>query len=292
MNPVSSTQRCENRANSANLQHSAFYRFTPLPQPEAAADRLRTLAQGLFGAVLVAHEGVNGALTGTAAALDAFEYQLQQPGVLGGALAGMDFKRSACTTAPFARLKVRVRPEIVALGLSESETALPPPDETDDSHLSPVVWRELLSRDDLVLLDNRNHFEYRLGHFEGAVNPGVHRFSNFTQHVLDQAEKWRVAGRPVAMYCTGGVRCDKTAPWMRSLGLQVYQLQGGVLNYFQQLPDAEREWQGECFVFDKRIALNTQLQEAPTTAEDVFDPQQPEELWRLERARRLDRFGE
>jgi UPF0176 protein len=78
---------------------------------------------------------------------------------------------------------------------------------------------------------------------------------------------------------------------MRSLGLQVYQLQGGVLNYFQQLPDADREWQGECFVFDKRIALDTRLQEAPTTAEDVFDPQQPEELWRLERARRLDRFG-
>jgi UPF0176 protein len=274
------------------LQHSAFYRFTPLADPEAAADTLRALAQGLFGAVLVAGEGVNGAVTGSPAALDSFERALQQPAVLGGALAGMVFKRSACTTAPFARLKVRVRPEIVALGLPESHAPLPPPDEADNSHLSPAAWRELLARDDLVLLDNRNHFEYRLGHFNGAEDPGVHRFSSFTQHVLDHADEWRAANRPVAMYCTGGVRCDKTAPWMRSLGLQVYQLQGGVLNYFQQLPDADRDWQGQCFVFDKRIALDTHLQEAPTTAEDVFDPAQPEELWRLERAQRLDRFGD
>jgi len=279
-------------SSSTPLQHSAFYRFTPLADAEAAADTLRTLAQGLFGAVLVAPEGVNGAVTGSPAALDAFEAALQQPAVLGGALAGMAFKRSACTTAPFARLKVRVKPEIVALGLPPTEAPLPAPDEADASHLSPAAWRELLQRQDVVLLDNRNHFEYRLGHFHGAVDPGVHRFSSFTQHVLDHADQWRAEGRPVAMYCTGGVRCDKTAPWMRSLGLDVYQLQGGVLNYFQQLPDAEREWQGECFVFDKRIALDTRLQEAPTTADDVFDPQQPEELWRLERARRLDRFGD
>ncbi len=276
----------------APLQHSAFYRFTPLAEPEAAADTLRSLAQGLFGAVLVAPEGVNGALTGSPAALDAFEAAVQQPAVLGGALAGMVFKRSACSTAPFARLKVRVRAEIVALGLPQTGVALPTPDEADASHLAPADWRALLQRDDVVLLDNRNHFEYRLGHFQGAVDPGVHRFSSFTQHVLDHAETWRALGRPVAMYCTGGVRCDKTAPWMRSLGLDVYQLQGGVLNYFQQLPDAEREWQGECFVFDKRIALDTRLQETATTADEVFDPTEPEELWRLERAQRLDRFGD
>ncbi len=274
------------------LQHSAFYRFCPVPDPEAAADTLRTLAQDLFGAVLVAPEGVNGAVTGSPAALEAFEAALQQPAVLGGALAGLVFKRSACTTAPFARLKVRVKPEIVALGLPDTGAPLAPPDEADASHLSPTAWRALLARGDAVVLDNRNHFEFRLGHFKGAVDPGVHRFSSFTQHVLDHAEQWRAEGRPVAMYCTGGVRCDKTAPWMRSLGLDVYQLQGGVLNYFQQLPDAEREWQGECFVFDKRIALTTRLQEAPTTAEDVFDPTLPEELWRLERAQRLDRFGD
>ncbi len=274
------------------LQHSAFYRFTPLAEPEAAADTLRALAQGLHGAVLVAREGINGAVTGPAAALDAFEAASRQPAVLGGALAGMAFKRSACTTAPFARLKVRVRPEIVALSLPALDAALSAPDEADASHLRPAAWRELLARGDVVLLDNRNHFEYRLGHFKGAVDPGVHRFSSFARHVLDHAAQWRAEGRTVAMYCTGGVRCDKTAPWMRRLGLDVVQLQGGVLNYFQQLPDAEREWQGECFVFDKRMALDTNLQEAPTTAEDVFDPGQPEERWRLERARRLDRFGD
>ena len=225
------------------LQHSAFYRFTPLADPPAAADTLRTLAQGLFGAILVAPEGVNGAVSGTPEALDGFELALQRPDMLGGALAGMVFKRSACRTAPFARLKVKVRPEIVALGLPAPSAPLPPPDEADDSHLSPAAWRALLGRDDVVLLDNRNHFEFRLGHFRGAVDPGVHRFSSFVQHVLDNADAWRTAGRPVAMYCTGGVRCDKTAPWMRSLGLEVYQLQGGVLNFFQQLPDAERDWQ-------------------------------------------------
>ena len=274
------------------LQHSAFYRFTPLTEPHAAADTLRTLAQGLFGAILVAPEGLNGAVSGSPDALDAFEQALQRPDVLGGALSGLVFKRSACRTAPFTRLKVKVRPEIVALGLPAPATPLPPPDEADDSHLSPAAWRALLGRDDVVLLDNRNHFEFRLGHFRSAVDPGVHRFSSFVQHVLDHADAWRTAGRPVAMYCTGGVRCDKTAPWMRSLGLQVYQLQGGVLNYFQQLPDAERDWQGECFVFDRRVALDVRLQETATTAEAVFDADRPEERWRLERAQRLDRFGD
>jgi UPF0176 protein len=274
------------------LQHSAFYRFTPLPDPQAAAATLRTLAAGLHGAVLVAGEGVNGAVSGSPQALDRFEHSVQQSDVLGGALAGMAFKRSACRTAPFARLKVKVRPEIVALGLPEGTDGLPAPDESDASHLSPTAWRDLLTRDDVVLLDNRNHFEFRLGHFRGAVDPGVHRFSSFAEHVLEHAEDWRTAGRPVAMYCTGGVRCDKTAPWMRSLGLQVFQLQGGVLNYFQQLPDAEREWQGECFVFDSRVALDAQLRETATTAEAVFDAGRPEERWRLERAQRLDRFGD
>ncbi|MCP5273193.1 MAG: hypothetical protein H6932_18505 [Burkholderiaceae bacterium] len=274
------------------LQHSAFYRFTPLADPPAAADTLRTLAQDLCGAIIVAPEGVNGAVSGLPGALDAFERAVQAPDVLGGALAGLAFKRSPCRTAPFARLKVKVRPEIVALGLPAPATPLPPPDEADDSHLSPAAWRALLGRDDVVLLDNRNHFEFRLGHFRSAVDPGVHRFSSFVQHVLDHADAWRTAGRPVAMYCTGGVRCDKTAPWMRSLGLQVYQLQGGVLNYFQQLPDAERDWQGECFVFDRRVALDVRLQETATTAEAVFDADRPEERWRLERAQRLDRFGD
>jgi UPF0176 protein len=92
------------------------------------------------------------------------------------------------------------------------------------------------------------------------------------------------------MYCTGGIRCDKTAPWMRSLGLDVYQLEGGILNYFQRMEDAQADWEGECFVFDKRVALNTQMQETSTRAQEVFNTDDPEERWRLERALRLDQF--
>ena len=269
------------------MLHSAFYRFTPLEDPTAAANALRVLAGGLTGSIVVAAEGVNGTVAGSAEAVAGFEAALQRDDVLQGALRGMPFKHSACTTPPFGRLKVGVKPEIVALGLPDPGGALPAPDERDASHLAPSAWRELLARDDVVLLDNRNHFEVRLGRFRGAIDPGVHNFRDFVEWVQAHAPAWRAADRPVAMYCTGGIRCDKTAPWLRSLGLRVWQLEGGVLNYFGQLADAERDWQGECFVFDNRVALDTRLQETATTAEQVFDPAHPDEAWRLQRARRL-----
>ena len=269
------------------LLHSAFYRFATLPDPTAAADAVRALAQGLTGSIVVAHEGINGTLAGPADAVAAFEAALQGDAVLHGALRGMPFKHSACTTPPFGRLKVGVKPEIVALGLPDPDGTLAAPDEHDASHLSPAEWRALLARDDVVLIDNRNHFEVRLGRFRGAIDPGVHNFRDFVDWVQANASAWREADRPVAMYCTGGIRCDKTAPWLRSLGLRIWQLEGGVLDYFQQLPDAERDWQGECFVFDNRVALDTRLNETPTTATQVFDPAHPDEAWRLQRARRL-----
>ena len=315
------------------LLHSAFYRFVPLAQPVAAADTVRRLAQGLQGSVVLAAEGISGAVAGAPEVIAAFEHALQQPDVLDGALRGMAFKHSACASPPFGRLKVSVKPELVALGWqgalgvpgpapSASMTrATPgvaagapdepphlPIDEHDASHLSPQAWRAMLALGDAVVLDNRNHFEFRLGHFRGAVDPQVHNFRDFEAWVQAQVPAWRAAGRPVAMYCTGGIRCEKTAPWLRSLGLQVWQLQGGVLNYFQHINNVESErlghvpddphddpqgglrdaWQGECFVFDKRIALDTHLQETATTALQVYDPAHPDEAWRLERARRLD----
>jgi UPF0176 protein len=270
------------------LLHSAFYCFVPLADPVAAAAALRALAAGLQGSIVVAGEGVNGTVAGAAGAVAAFEAALQRPQALGGVLRGMAFKHSACVTAPFGRLKVSVKPEIVALGLATPSGTLPAPDEDDASHLAPPAWRALLARDDVVVLDNRNHFEYRLGHFRGAVDPAVHNFRDFAAWVQSHAPAWRAAGRPVAMYCTGGIRCDKTAPWLRSLGLEVWQLEGGVLNYFQQVADADRDWQGECFVFDNRVALDTRLQETATSAHQVFDAAHADEAWRLQRARRLD----
>jgi UPF0176 protein len=264
--------------------HSSFYRFHALADPQAAAAQVRGMAQGLQGSIVLAPEGISGAVAGPPAAVLGFEQALQGSGLLGDALR---FKHSSGPTPPFGRLKVSVKPEIVALELPDTK-ALPPPDEHDDSHVAPADWRALLGRDDVVLLDNRNHFEWRLGRFRGAVDPGVHNFRDFVAYVQAQAPQWRADGKTVAMYCTGGVRCDKTAPWMRSLGLRVLQLDGGILNHLQTMPDAERDWEGECYVFDKRIALDVRLQETGRTAEAVFDPALPDEAWRLARARRLD----
>jgi UPF0176 protein len=275
-------------AAPTSLLHSAFYRFVPLADPTAAADAVRALAQGLQGSIVLAGEGINGTVAGASDVVAAFEAALQRPDVLDGVLRGIPFKHSACATAPFGRLKVAVKPEIVALGLPDGAAAVPPPDERDASHLAPSQWRALLARDDVVLLDNRNHFEYRLGHFRGAVDPQVHNFRDFVDYVQAHAPAWRAAGKPVAMYCTGGIRCDKTAPWLRSLGLDVRQLGGGILNYFQQLDDADRDWLGECFVFDNRVALDSTLRETATTAQQVFDPAHSDEAWRLQRARRLE----
>ena len=270
------------------MLHSAFYRFVPLPDPSAAADALRALARHLAGSIVVAQEGINGAVAGGEEAVAAFEAALQRDDVLDGALRSMPFRHSACATAPFGRLKVGVKPEIVALGLPDDQGPLAPPDQRDASHLPPAAWRELLARDDVVLLDNRNHFEVRLGRFRGALDPQVHNFRDFAAYVQAHASAWREAGRPVAMYCTGGIRCDKTAPWLRAQGLEVWQLDGGILNYFERMPDAARDWQGECFVFDNRVALDTALRETATTADQVFDPAHADEAWRLQRARRLD----
>lgn len=275
------------------LLYSAFYRFVSLADPAAVAVALRPAARGLTGSILVAAEGLSGAVAGPPAVVEAFEAALPQVLRPWADTAGIRFKRSACLTPPFGRMKVSVRPETVALGLpgDPAGAAPTPPDERDASHLAPQDWRALLDRGEAVVLDNRNHFEYRLGHFRGAVDPQVRNFRDFAAFVQAQAPAWRAAGRPVAMYCTGGIRCDKTAPWLRSLGLEVWQLEGGILNYLARIDDPGRDWTGECFVFDRRIALDAALQETPTTASQVFDAQHPDEAWRLQRALRLDGPG-
>ncbi len=254
--------------------HTAFYKFVTLADPVAVAAGLRVLARELLGSVLVAPEGVNGVLAGEAGAVAAFEQAL----VRDPRFAGITFKRSACRTPPFARLAVHVKREVVAVGVPYAPAT--------GTQRTPQEWRELIARDDVVVLDNRNSFEYRLGHFRGAQDPGVTTFRDFPRYVEAQAAQWKAEGRQVAMYCTGGIRCEKTAAWMQSLGLVVHELQGGILHYFQSMADAEHDWQGECFVFDNRIALDTRLQESGTTAEQVYGDE-PDGQWRLARARRL-----
>ncbi|MDB5941070.1 MAG: hypothetical protein JWQ13_636 [Ramlibacter sp.] len=271
------------------LLHTAFYKFTRLAQPEAVAARLRQLVSpqidGLTGSVLVAAEGINGMLAGTPQAVDRIEEALLHDTAFVGAFDGMGFKRSACTTRPFARMKVHVKKEIVPLGIEGVDG------RRTGINVSPRDWRELIADPELVLLDNRNSFEYRLGHFEGAIDPGVRNFRDFPAYVQAHAAQWKAQGKRVAMYCTGGIRCEKTSAWMLDIGLSVYQLEGGILNYFQQMPDAQRDWRGECFVFDNRVALDTRLQETATALEDVY-AREADGAWRLARGRRLAQAGQ
>jgi UPF0176 protein len=274
--------------------HSAFYRFTRLDDPTATAEALRACSRdtGVLGSLVVATEGLSGVVAGPAAAVTAFETALTSDPVFGGAFTSLHFKRSLCITPPFARMKVHVKPEIVALGLDGVSGLDETAEQRAATHLSPAAWRELLTGEDVVVLDNRNRFEWRLGHFRGAVDPGVDNFRDFAELVRSQAPHWKACGQRVAMYCTGGIRCEKTGVWMRdALGLEVFQLDGGILNYLEQTArtgQPDDTWRGECFVFDNRIALDAQLHETATTAEQVYDPAQPDEAWRLERARRLD----
>ncbi len=264
------------------LFHIAFYRFVSLAEPEAIADALRELTRDLLGAVLVAHEGISGMLAGDADALDRFERALQENDRFDAAFAGIAFKRSACRTPPFQRIKVHVRAEVLPLGIAGVDAVGRPGLQLDSAQ-----WRALLDADDVVVIDNRNSFEFRLGHFRGAVDPQIGNFRDLPAFIEANAADWKARGQRIAMYCTGGIRCEKTAAWMQdAFALEVHQLEGGILRYLSETPDAQRDWQGECFVFDNRIALDVQLNETATTADAVYAGE-PDESWRLQRAKRL-----
>ena len=263
------------------LTHSAFYKFVRVTEVDAAAELLRDLSREVLGSILVAPEGINGMVAGSPAALAAFELALTTDSRLNGLFNGIPFKHSACTTAPFHRMKVHSKPEVLPLGVHGVEAV-----GHVGTRLNPHQWRELMQQDDVVLIDNRNHFEFRLGRFKGAVDPQVNNFRDFPAWVRAQLPAWKAQNKRVAMYCTGGIRCEKTSAWMSQLGMPVLQLEGGILNYFAQLPDAQKEWEGECFVFDNRVALNTRLEQTATRAEDVYGSA-PHEKWRLQRAQRL-----
>jgi UPF0176 protein len=260
--------------------HSAFYKFVPLEEPDRLVADLRALAMthNLLGSILVATEGINGMVAGAENDVDGFQAALLSD----ARFAGMPFKRSPCKTAPFGRLKVYKKPEIVPLGIDGVDA------RNTGIDVSPAEWRKLIVEDDVVLLDNRNSFEFRLGRFKNAIDPHVTNFRDFPNYVKEHAAEWKAEGKRVAMYCTGGIRCEKTSAWMRDLDMEVFQLQGGILNYFKEMPDAEKDWDGECFVFDNRVALDTKLQETATTVEDVYSGE-PDGGWRLRRAKELDK---
>lgn len=261
----------------AEIFHDAFYKFVAVEDPDALAAQLRDIARDLLGSMLVAPEGINGMLAGGEQALDRFRAALLQD----PRFHGMQFKRSRCITPPFRKLKISRKREIVPLGIDGVDAT-----RGTGINVSPADWQRLIHEDDVVVIDNRNSFEHRLGRFRNAINPQVANFRDFPDYVKEHVEDWRAQGKRVAMYCTGGIRCEKTSAWMLDLGLPVYQLEGGILNYFIEMPNAAADWEGECFVFDNRVALDTQLAETGTTLDDVYDGAR-DGAWRLRRAREL-----
>lgn len=226
---------------------STFYHFTPLEEPANYKPALLTCMGelGIKGTVTLAKEGVNATVSGVEAALNEFVAGLQQ--LLGIAL---PLSRESHTGAqPFRRAKVKVKRELISLG-AEAD-----PSVCVGEYVMPQDWNALITAPNVITIDTRNDYEYQLGHFVGAINPGTRNFKQmvkFTQEQLMPA----VADRRIAMYCTGGIRCEKYSAYLVAQGFgHVYHLHGGILAYLEQIPPAQSLWRGSCFVFDERVAL-------------------------------------
>ncbi len=265
-----------------DIYHIAFYRFVSIPDANHVVTIVRELARELNGAVLIASEGINGTLAGAAAELDAFEHALTSDPRLATLFAGMRFQRTECLTKPFQRLKVHLKAEIVQIGVDNIDPNTASAKGTD---VSPQDWDTLIARDDVVLIDNRNHFEFQLGRFAGAIDPGVSRYQDFADFMTANFAQWQAQGKKIAMYCTGGIRCEKTSAWLAQHEISAYQLDGGILNYLRVKQGADSAWDGACFVFDNRMALDKNLREQAFTPETIYSA--PEDAWRLARAKRL-----
>ena len=264
-----------------DIYHIAFYRFVPLADAQHVVNIVRELASALLGAVLVAPEGINGTLAGGTAQLDEFESAMASDPRLAKLFSGMRFQRTKCLTAPFQRLKVHLKAEIVQIGVDDVD----PNASLGGINVSPQDWDALIAREDIVLIDNRNHFEFELGHFAGAIDPGVSRYQDFARFMSENLPLWQAQGKSIAMYCTGGIRCEKTSAWLATQNISAFQLDGGILNYLRVKAGAASRWDGACFVFDNRMALDKNLCEQSFAPEAVY--RAPEDAWRLARAKRL-----
>jgi UPF0176 protein len=260
------------------LKVAAFYQFAALPDFSALREPLRALcaALGLKGSVLLACEGINGTLAGEQHAIDALMRELQTGTLFGGRLDHLELKFSTAATMPFLHLKVRLKKEIVTLGDPGTD-----PNRQVGIYVDPADWNALIAGEDTLLIDTRNAFEVAMGSFAGAVDPGIRSFGQFKDFVaakLDPAKH-----RKIAMFCTGGIRCEKASSYLLSRGFaDVFHLKGGILKYLEEVPQADSRWRGECFVFDGRIALGHGLVESgsirpdlPINSEDFDSQKEP-----------------
>jgi UPF0176 protein len=236
---------------------AAFYQFAALPDFRRLRDPLRALCAGLRlkGSVLLAHEGINGTLAGSAEAIGELVNALRYGDQFGGRLDHLELKFSGASAMPFGRLKIRLKNEIVTLGDREID-----PTRQVGIYVDPADWNDLIATPDTLLIDTRNAFEVAMGTFEGAVDPGIRSFGQFKDFAARHLDPEK--HRKVAMFCTGGIRCEKASSYLLSRGFaEVYHLKGGILKYLEGIPEAQSRWRGECFVFDERVALGHGLRE-------------------------------
>jgi UPF0176 protein len=233
---------------------AAFYHFTELPDRDEWAERMvdHGLKVGLRGTIIFAPEGVNSTCAGSAEAIDATIALLQSD----PRFAGMAVKVSYADFNPFPKFKVKKKPEIVTFRQEGAD-----PRETVGTYLEPEEWNDLIQDPEVVTIDTRNDYEVGVGKFKGAINPDTDDFTEFAkfvdEHLATQKDK------KIAMYCTGGIRCERSTAYLKQQGFKhVYHLKGGILRYLEMMPQATSLWEGDCFVFDYRVAVDHDLKPA------------------------------
>jgi len=226
---------------------AALYAFRDLKDYEERRQPLRAVAEtyGVFGTLLLAREGVNGTIAGTRDGIDAVLAHIKSwPGC-----SDLEWKEAETDTMPFLRLKVRLKSEIVTMGVDDLD-----PVKDAGTYVAPEDWNTLITQDDVIVIDTRNDYEVAIGSFEGAINPQTETFRQFPQ--WSKRILARSPAPKVAMFCTGGIRCEKASAYLKSQGVpEVYHLKGGILKYLEEVNPKDSLWSGECFVFDRRVAV-------------------------------------
>ena len=239
--------------SSTSVVVAALYRFAKFPDFESFREPLQKLMleQEVKGTLLLAAEGVNGTIAGSRQGIDAVINWLEQD----ARFSNIEVKESYVDNNPFYRTKVKLKKEIVTMGVEGID-----PNHIVGTYVDPSDWNELISDPDVLLLDTRNDYEVAIGTFENAVNPETETFREFPDYVSQTLNPEKQ--KKVAMFCTGGIRCEKSTAYLKQQGFEeVYHLKGGILNYLEQVPEEESMWQGECFVFDNRVTVNHKLEQ-------------------------------
>lgn len=237
---------------------AALYHFTRFPDPASLRGPLLDLcvAQGVKGSLLLAGEGINGTIAGTRAGIDrVLDHIRTLPGC-----GDLEWKESAAVTMPFGKMKVKLKREIVTMGQPDVD-----PKARVGHYVSPRDWNDLVSSPDVAVIDTRNDYEVAIGTFAGAIDPGTRSFRDFP--AWWQANRDRFHNKRIAMFCTGGIRCEKSTNWLLQQGVpEVFHLKGGILKYLEDIPPEQSLWQGECFVFDQRVSVGHGLIPGKMTA--------------------------